>query len=486
MVGRQGITSGFGQLMTLSGCGANGEDLTNELTYTLLEVIDEWSPILEPKPNVRLHRNSPDKLLNTIVEMISRSQGAPFLINFDERAIAGMLKEGIPKEEAWNYACVGCLENTMQGNDRSGTVNCNPNLTKSIELTLWNGKNMPSNYKKPWIKKGEQIGPQSGDPEKFEVWEEFWSAWKDQIRHIIKYTVKVYNLSEDLRAKYIPTPYISTLVRGCIEKGLDIRNGGPELRFITIEGVGFATTVDSLLAIKDLVYDQKKYSISQIKNAIMNNFEGDEYVIMQSVLKNKALKYGNDEDQADEIAQKVMEIWADETWEYKTPNNFQFRPGMLSWNYWAGADAGLTIATPDGRKSGTFLSNAICPSNGVDKKGPTAVTNSVGIAIGGKTSQGEYLNVLPNGASHTITFNPSLLRDPEHKEKFKSYLKGYIENGGTCLQVNMLDVDLLKDAQKHPENYPNLLVRVTGYNAYFTAIGKELQDEIIARESHKM
>ncbi|UCC21286.1 MAG: hypothetical protein JSV62_08410, partial [Promethearchaeota archaeon] len=486
MVGRQGITSGFGQLMTLSGCGSNGEDLTNELTYTILEVIDEWSPILEPKPNVRLHRNSPDKLLNIIIEMISKSQGAPFLINFDERAIAGLLREGIPKEDAWNYACVGCLENTMQGNDRSGTVNCNPNLAKSIELTLWNGKNMPGNIKKPWVKKGEQIGPKSGDPENFTTWEEFWNAWKEQIRYIIEYTVNVYNMSEELRAKYIPTPYISTLVRGCIEKGLDVRNGGPELRFITIEGVGFATTVDSLLAIRKLVYEEKKYSISQIKNALFHDFEGEEYTIIQSVLRNKAPKYGNDEDDADDMAKKVMEVWTEETWKYKTPTNFQFRPGMLSWNYWAGADAGLTIATPDGRKSRTFLSNAICPTNGVDKKGPTAVTNSVGFAIGGKTPQGEYKNYLPNGASHTITFNPSILRDPEHKDKFKSYLKGYIENGGTCLQVNMLDAELLKDAQKHPENYPNLLVRVTGYNAYFTTIGKELQDEIIARESHRM
>ncbi len=121
-VGKQGITSSFGQLMTLSGCGPNGEDLTNELAYTILEIIDEWSPILEPKPNIRLHRNSPDKLLNKIIKMISRSQGAPFLLNFDERSIAGMVKEGIPKKDAWDYACVGCLENTMQGNDRSGNI----------------------------------------------------------------------------------------------------------------------------------------------------------------------------------------------------------------------------------------------------------------------------------------------------------------------------------------------------------------------------
>ena len=317
--------------------------------------------------------------------MISRSQGAPFLINFDERSIAGMVKEGISKEEAWDYACVGCLENTMQGNDRSGTVNCNPNLTKSIELTLWNGKNMPGNDVA--TKPDEQIGPETGEPENFETWEEFWNAWKQQIQFAIKYTVDVNNLCEELRGEFLPTPYLSTFVRGCIEKGLDVRNGGPELRFVTIEGVGFATTVDSLLAIKKLVYDDKKYTITQIKEALTNNVKDNE--IMQTFLKNKAPKYGNDEDDADKLARIIMKVWSDETWKYKTPTDFQYRPGMLSWNYWAGADAGFTAAPPDGRKKGTFLSNAICPTNGADTKGPTAVTNSVEIALGGKTETGE-------------------------------------------------------------------------------------------------
>jgi formate C-acetyltransferase len=416
--------------------------------------------------------------------MTSRSQGAPFLLNFDERSIAGMITEGISPEEAWDYACVGCLENTMQGNDRSGTVNCNPNLTKSIELTLWNGKNMPGNDVA--TKKGKQIGPKTGDSESFKTWEEFWNAWKKQTEFLIKYCIDIYNITEELRAEFLPTPYLSTIVRGCIKKGLDVRRGGPELRFITVEGVGFATTVDSLLAIKKFVYDDKKYTITQIKDALINDFEREEFAVIQTMLKNRAPKYGNDVDEADEIARKVMKVWADETWKYKTPTDFQFRPGMLSWNYWAGADAGLTVATPNGRNKGTFLSNAICPSNGADLKGPTAVTNSVGVVLGGKTENGDYVNYLPNGSSHTITFNPSILKDPEHKEKFKSYLKGYVENGGTSLQINMLDGEMLKDAQQHPENYKDLLVRITGYNAYFNAIGKELQDEIIARESHQM
>jgi len=206
---------------------------------------------------------------------------------------------------------------------------------------------------------------------------------------------------------------------------------------------------------------------------------------------NKAPKYGRDDDQADAMALKVMQTWTDLTWKYRTTaTDRQFRPGMLSWNYWI-ADADILPASPDGRKKGQFLSNAICPVNGVDIYGPTANANSVGKALGGKTQAGEggweeYINLLPNGASHTMTFNPALLRDPTHKEKFKAFLRGYAVNGGTALQINILDADMLRDAQKYPENYKHLLVRVTGYNAYFTSIGKELQDEIIARESHRM
>jgi len=483
--GNQGITAAYGQLMTLSGSGANGEDLTNELTYTILEVIDEWSPILEPKPNIRLHKKTPEKLLNIIVDMVVKSQGAPFLLNFDERSIEGMVLEGIPREDAWNYACVGCLENTMQGNDRSGTVNCNPNLSKSLELTLWNGKYMF--YEGEKLKKPKKLGPTTGDPENFETWDDFWNAWVQQVKFLIKYTVDVNDEQELLRSDLMPTPYLSSIVRGCIESGKDIRSGGPEIRFVTIEGVAFATTVDSLLAIKKFVYDEKRYTIAQIKEAILNDFQGNKDLeIMEALLKQKAPKYGNDDDESDEIARKVMETWSQETFKYKTPTDFQYRPGMLSWNYWAGEDAAYTPATPNGRRAGTFLSNAIGPTNGADTHGPTAVTNSVGKSLGGKTESGDYVNYLPNGSSHTITFSPAIIRKEENKEKFKAFLKGYIENGGTALQINILDAEMLKDAQLNPEDYSNLLVRITGYNAYFTSIGKEMQDEIIAREMHKM
>jgi formate C-acetyltransferase len=278
-------------------------------------------------------------------------------------------------------------------------------------------------------------------------------------------------------------------VRGCAEKGLDINQGGSELSFVTIEGVTFATTVDSLLAIKYLVFEGHICTLPFLVEALKHNWAG--YEVLQARALNKAPKYGRDDDMADEMGRTVMELWAEETWKYKTRSTGrQFRPGMLSWNYWI-AYSDILPASPDGRPKGKFLSNALCPSDGADTVGPTANANSVGKVLGGKAADGngyweDYINVLPNGGSHTMTFNPSLLRDPEHKEKFKAFLRGYTENGGSALQINMVDAGMLRDAQLHPENYRHLLVRVTGYNAYFTSIGKELQDEIIARESHRM
>ena len=495
--GNQGISAGFGQLHTLSGLGENGRDLTNDLTYVFLEVIDEMTPILEPKPNVRLHRGSPDKLLDKIIDMISSSQGAPFILNLDERSMAGLIREAdlgrishlINEDNVHEYAPVGCLENTMVGNDRSGTVDNNLNLLKAVELALTGGKDLL-----PFVdpitggkEEPKQDGPYTGDAEKFQTWEAFWRAYELQTRYIIDKCVEVYEASEAIRARYFPTNYLSCLVKGCAEKGLDVTQGGAEIGFTTLEAVTFATTVDSLLAIKYLVFDKKICTMRELVDALRANWKGHE--VLQARAKNKAPKYGRDDDEADALGGKVMDLWCDETWKHKTKSTGrQYRPGMLSWNYWAG-DGYIMAASADGRPNGQFLSNAICPSNGADINGPTSNANSVGKVLGGKAENGkgdweEYLCNLPNGASHTITFNPSILKDPEHREKFKAFLRGYAENGGTALQINMLDPDMLRDAQKHPQDYRNLLVRVTGYNAYFASIGRELQNEVIARVSH--
>ncbi|RLC01404.1 MAG: hypothetical protein DRH90_16280 [Deltaproteobacteria bacterium] len=495
--GNQGITAGFGQLLTLSGMGKDGKDMTNELTYMFLEVIDEMTPILEPKPNVRLHRNSPDDFLDKVIDMISGSQGAPFLINFDERSMAGMILEAkkagithlINESNVHEYAPVGCLENTMVGNDRSGTVDVNLNLLKAVELALTGGRDLIPfvDPMKGTPEKIKQDGPKTGDASGFKTFEDFWNSYEKQTVYIIEKSVGVYEASESVRADFLTTPYLSCLVKGCEEKGLDVTQGGAEINFTTLEAVTYATTVDSLLAIKYLVFDKQICSMSELIQALRNNWQGHEK--LQAMARNKAPKYGQDDDAADALAKQVMDLWCRETWQHKTRSTHrQFRPGMLSWNYWAG-DGYVMAASANGRTKGQFLSNAICPSNGADINGPTSNANSVGKVLGGKALDGEgnfngYVNCLPNGASHTITFNPSILKDPEHKQKFKAFLKGYTENGGTALQVNMLDPEMLRDAQKNPMDYRHLLVRITGYNAYFTTVGKELQDEVIERVSH--
>jgi len=495
--GPNGITASFGQLISLGGMDKDGQDASNDLTYAILEVIDEMSPILEPKPNVRLCRNSSEKLLDKVVDMISSSQGAPFLINFDERSMAGLILEGkkagytdlINEDNVWDYASVGCLENTMVGNDRSGTVDNNINLLKAVELALTGGKDLlpVTNPMTGVSEKIKQDGPNTGEATQFQTWGEFWDAYAQQTEYIIAKCVDNHENTEYIRSKYFRTPYLSCLVKGCAEKGIDITEGGAEINFTTLNAVTYGTTVDSLLAIKDLVFDKQECTMQELITALKDNWVGHE--ILQAKAKHKAPKYGRDDDEADQMAKDVMDLWCVETWKHRTKvTDRQYRPGMLSWNYWI-SEGSVLAASADGRPKGQHLSNAICPSNGADINGPTANANSVGKAIGGKATDGkgdwaDYYNSLPNGASHTITFNPSILRDPEHRKKFKAFLRGYTENGGTTLQINMLDADMLREAQKHPQDYRHLLVRITGYNAYFVTVGKELQDEVISRVSH--
>ena len=319
------------------------------------------SPILEPKPNIRMHRNTPDPLLDKMADMVASSQGAPFLINFDERSMAGMMREAtvagiwhlINRDNVHEYCPVGCLENTMAGNDRSGTVDCNLNLLKAVELAFTGGKDLlpfvdPMTFKKEKIR---QDGPDTGDATAFQRWEAFWAAYERQTRYIIQKCVDLYEQSESVRARFLPTPYLSCLVKGCAENARDVTQGAAEIRFVTLEAVTFATTVDSLLAIKYLVFDQKKCTMEELIQALKNNWEG--HGVLQALAKNRAPKYGRDDAAADAMAKQVMDLWTEETWKHCTiSTGRRFRPGMLSWNYWAG-DGYVMAASADGRKKGT-------------------------------------------------------------------------------------------------------------------------------------
>jgi formate C-acetyltransferase len=465
VLSNQGINSGFGQLMTIGGLDAEGKDASNELTWLILEVIEEMN-MLEPKPNIRLHAGTPEPLLRRVAEMISRAQGSPFLMNFDENSMRGLAWQGLPEERLWDYAPVGCLENTLQGDDRSGTVDVNVNLAKAVEMTFFSGRDAAT---------GKRIGPRTGRVEDLLTWEEFRMAFEAQLGALLDRIIEVSDEADRIRSRYEPTPYLSALVGGCAEKGKDVTQGGPRHNYITVEGIGFATAADSLAAVKKLVYEESRVSMADLAKAIRDDFQGHE--ALRQTLLNKAPKYGNDDDYADEMARYLSQTWTRMVSERTSPSTGRrYRAGYLSWNYWI-AYAPSTSATPDGRKRGTYLSNAIGPVDGAARNGPTAELLSVG-KMG--------LETAPNGASHTMSFSPSLVRDEEHLTKLMAFLRAYGERGGTALQVNVIDPQTLREAQKRPEEYRNLLVRVTGYNAYFVMLGKEIQDEIIARESHAL
>lgn len=466
LLGRQGINSGFGQLMTISGLGPGGKDMTNDLSWLLIDVIEEMN-MLEPKRNVRIHKDTPEDFLMRLVESINKCRGgSPFLLNFDTICIKALEWEGLSHEEAVDYGVVGCLENTSQGNDRSGTVDVNFNLAKPIELVLNNGKDMLT---------GDQIGPETGDPTSFQTFDEFLEAYKIQLLHCLRLLIELNMDIDTLRATYEPVPYLSALVGDCIKKGKDVNAGGPKYNFITVQGVGIATVADSLAAVKKLVFEEKKITMPELVEAMKMDFFGKDQ--LRQILINEAPKFGNDDDYVDLIGREISRFWSQEVFKYQAPvSGRRYRAGYLSWNYFI-EWAPKTASTPDGRVRGIYLSNGVQPVQGRDKAGPTAFLKSVA-KLG--------FDVVPNGASCVATFSPSSFRDVEHLEKLSSLLRAFDILGGTSLMVNLIDADTLVEAQKDPEKYLNLLVRVTGYNAYFVTLGRSIQDEIIKRTAHEI
>ena len=287
--------------------------------------------------------------------------------------------------------------------------------------------------------------------------------------------VEAGNKADTIRAKYQPTPYLSALMDGCAERGLDINEGGTDWNFNTMEGMGIATLADSVAAVKKMVFDEQKIKMSDLLDALHANYEGFEEI--RQLLRFKAPKFGNDDDYVDDIARDLSMHWAEKVFSYENEyTRRRYRAGYLSWNYYIPL-APLTAATPDGRRRGEYLSGGVGAVQGMDSSGPTASIRSVG-KLG--------LETVPNGASHTITLSPSMVRTPEHIEKLAALLRAYNEVGGTALQINVIDADTLRKAQKNPDAYSNLMIRVTGYNAYFTQVGRELQEELIKRTEHSI
>jgi formate C-acetyltransferase len=378
----------------------------------------------------------------------------------DETAIQQLLSDGKPLEYARDYIVSGCVLPAVPG--YSFDVIGGPlSLPLMLELALNNGASRLT---------GEQIGPKTGDPRKFKSYNEVWDAYKKQVEALIPVAILVRNVDRELFAEFAPTPFQSSLFHGCIEKGLDITNGGTA-PYTTdgISAVGAPNVGDPLAAIKKAVFEDKKITMDRLIDALDKNFEGEEEILR--ILKS-APKFGNDDDYVDSIVNEVLIHICNEVARYRgfAGSIFNVTAYVAAGNIQMGS---LVGALPDGRRAGEPLAEGgVSPYQGRNVSGPTATMRSV--------TKLDLVR-LTGGSALNMRFNPDALKDESKMRKFASLIRTYCETGGYHVQFNIIDSDMLRDAQRYPEKYKDLLVRVATYSAYFVQLGPEVQNDIIAR-----
>ena len=483
-----GPAYGVGQVITLSGTGPDGEDATNDLTKAILEVAREMHPLLEPDITVRLHDRTPDDFLVFLAQMISSCIGAvPFTMSFDGRCAAAIrngarrvgLDHIVSDENAYDYVVSGFHENTMAGFDRSGTADNCINLVKALDLALSGGRGLkePMDPLTGETEKLTQIGPFTGDADQFGDFGRLWAAFSRQLQHVIGKCVDLHERCESIRAKFAPAPYLSCLVKDCVEQGTDVTRGGARLNLSTINAAGFATTVDSLLAIRYLVFEEQRCTMGDLIQALKNNWETQPG--LHAAVRSKAPKYGRDEAAADEMARQVMDVWTDGVWKHRTlSTGRQFRPGMAVRGYWD-CSGRMLSATGDGRKQGGLLSEGICPSPGTEIRGPLAAAYSVDTAMGGQATE------LAGGGPHSMMLHPSVVTGAAGRSAFCRFIRHYIGRGGASLYLNIIDPVMFFDALADPVGYKDLLIRIYGQKCRFVRVGKRLQERVISARVHE-
>ncbi len=444
--------------ITLGGITKSGKDAVNELSYVFLEAEEDVALHAEEFV-IRVHKNTPDAFLLRACETAKKLKGKLKFIS-DETAIQQLIYDGKPLEDARNYIVSGCALPTVPG-FAFDIIGGQYNLPIMLEFALNDGKSRIT---------GEQIGLKTGDPTTFTSYEDVWEAYKKQVEYFIEIVVKVRNIDRQLYADYLPTPFQSAGFQSCLEKGLDITNGGTA-PYITdgLSVVGAPNVADSLAAIKKVVFEDKKVSLNKLLEALDKDFEGEEEVL--SWLE-RAPKYGNDDDYVDDIMVDIFEHFEEKLAPYKGYNGTKYSLSsyVASGNLMLGAAVG---ALPDGRKAGTSLcEGGLSPYPGRNVNGSTSTINSVTKVDIVKLSAGAALN---------MKFNPDALKDQEKMKKFASLIRTYFEKGGYHVQFNIVSTEMLKEAQKFPEQYKDLLVRVATYSAFFTQLGPECQQEIIDR-----
>lgn len=442
------------------GLKSDGSNGVNDVTYLVLDVIDEMR-LLQPSSNIQLSKKNPDRFLKRAIKIIRKGWGQPSIFNADA-VIEEMLRQGKSLEDARCGGTSGCVETGSFGKE-SYILTGYFNLVKVLEITLNDGIDPCT---------GKKIGIETGIPTEIDSFEELFEAYKKQLHHFIEIKMRGNNIIEKLYSTYMPAPFLSLIISDCIERGKDYNSGGARYNTNYIQGVGIGTITDSLSAIKYHIYDKKKINMKQLLSALKENFVGYEEV--QQLFLNNTPKYGNDDDYADRIMTDVFEAFYDEVNGRKNMKGGFYRINMLptTCHVYFGSVIG---ATSDGRKAKQPLSEGISPVQGADRHGPTAVIKSVSKMDQLKTG-GTLLNQ---------KFTPEFLEGEDGINNVAHLVRAYFKLDGHHIQFNVVDAATLREAQKEPEKYKDLIVRVAGYSDYFNNLNKDLQDEIINRTEHK-
>lgn len=446
-------------LINLGGVKPDGTDAVNPMTYILLDVIREMR-ILQPSSMIQVSRKNPDDFIFKALDIIKTGFGQPSVFN-TEAIIEELLRQGKSLVDARNGGASGCVETGAFGTEcywLTGYFN----LVKILEVTLNNGFDPRTKV---------QIGPETGDPRHFASWEEFMLAYRQQINHFADIKIRGNNVIEKTFALHLPVPFLSLLLEDCIASGRDYNAGGARYNTTYIQGVGLGSITDILTSIRYNVYDRRRFTWDELLSALQNNFEGAEE--MQYEMIYHTPKYGNDDDYADAQAVEVFEMFHDAVTGKPTPRGGIHRINMLpttSHVYFGN----VTGATPDGRNAGVPLSEGISPFQGVDRQGPTAVLKSA--------SKIDHLRT--GGTLLNQKFSPEFFEDEGSYQKLTALIRSYFSLSGHHIQFNVVSADTLREAQKHPELYRDLIVRVAGYSDYFNDLGEDLQNEIIRRTEH--
>lgn len=455
------------QNMTLGGCDANGRCSVNDLTYLCLESAANLR-VDQPSVNFRWTDDMPEEAWKAVLALIQTGMGFPALL-YDPCCMKAQMKNGVLKEDVWNYGFVGCVEMAIPGKENAMTELARLNLPKLLNLLLHQGKDTCSD-------KTFQMKNQKSLAE-FETYEELEQAYLNELEYWVRKIIRNLNRIEHLYAEKYPLPYLSVLTEECIGSRKDVMAGGARYTSVGFNLGGVATASDTLAAIQDVVYDKNMLTLEECVKITDRDFENADYMLQYMAAR--APKYGNDQyrkQDADRIAVKMERLVSDILKEYRNYWGGPYRLGLYTVE--DHAIMGMhTGATADGRKRGESLSNSSGASQGKDTHGPTALINSV---------TNFPMEEAGNGMVLDVKFTPSLLEEETGKRALRSLIETYFHKGGMEMQISIVSVETLRAAQEHPENYADLIVRVSGFSAYFCSLRKATQDEIIKRTEHVM